>query len=70
LLEEVWKELGRAAQGHHFDFVAVVAYVLRWDMMERWTHHQPPKAEERFAELAQAALGDHIRISQVEAAHG
>ncbi|MFC1673517.1 hypothetical protein ACFL12_05115 [Pseudomonadota bacterium] len=67
LLEEVWNELGRKAQGHHFDFAAVVIYVLRWDVMERWTHYQAPTAQERFNGLIDAAIGDHMKT---ETAHG
>lgn len=70
LLEEVWKELGRKSQGHDFDFIAVVIYVLRWDVMERWTHYQDEVALERFSGLIDAAIGDHMPLHGREAAHG
>jgi len=74
LLEEVWNELGRKSQGHHFDFEAVVIYVLRWDVMERWTHYQAPAAQDRFNALIDASIADHMThpMGQMkrEAAHG
>lgn len=70
LLEEVWNELGRRAQGHYFDFEAVVIYVLRWDVMERWTHYQPPVAQKRFDALIDAAIGDRLMTWAGETSHG
>lgn len=70
LLEEVWKDLGRKSQGHGFDFIAVVIYVLRWDVMERWTHYHDEVALERFSGLIDAAIGDHMPLHGREAAHG
>jgi len=70
LLEEVWNELGRKGQGHHFDFEAVVIYVLRWDVMERWTHYQAPQAQDRFTSLIEVAIGDRMESRHQEAAHG
>jgi len=73
LLEEVWKELGRKSQGHQFDFVAVVVYALRWDVMERWTHYQGEVAQERFGHLVKGAIGAHMAqtaAQQLEVDHG
>ncbi|MBS1202674.1 MAG: hypothetical protein H6R22_1183, partial [Chromatiaceae bacterium] len=32
-----WAHLDRMSEGHWFDFEAVVLYVLRWDLIARWT---------------------------------
>lgn len=70
LLEIVWNELGRKAQGHQFDFVAVVIYVLRWDVMERWTHYQGEVAQERFTRLVDGTIGSHMAAMEWETSHG
>jgi len=57
-LTEAWQTLGRAAQEHEFDFEAVVIYVLRWNIIDRWTRYDARGAVERFEELLTAGLGD------------
>lgn len=69
LSEVVWKELGRLSQGHHFDFVAVAAYVLRWEILERWTHYQAEHAQRRFGEIVDAEIGRHFTPSMQESVH-
>lgn len=62
LLEAVWKNLGRYASEHDFDFEAVVIYVLRWSVIARWTIYNSETATQRFAELVDSALGEHARV--------
>lgn len=57
-LTEAWQTLGRAAQEHEFDFEAVVIYVLRWSITDRWTRYDARGAIERFEELLNQGLGD------------
>lgn len=57
LLTLVWRHLSRAAEGHHFDFEAVALYVLRWDLLRRWTSQDAVAARERFDELMEASWG-------------
>ena len=69
LLEQVWINLGRAANDHLFDFEAVVIYVLRWNVIERWTTHDGEAAKVRFAALVDAVLmdatlGEHARLQE------
>jgi len=56
LLTTAWEELSMAATGHYFDFVAVVIYVLQWNIVERWTARDEDRAGERFARLLRQAL--------------
>lgn len=58
LLGVVWDDLGRRAEGHYFDFEAVVIYVLRWSVIARWTAYEAARASERFARLADESLGE------------
>jgi hypothetical protein len=39
------------AGSHHFDFEAVVLYVLRWNLVDRLARHDPVAATERFKTL-------------------
>jgi hypothetical protein len=57
LLLLVWRYLSRKAEGHYFDFEAVALYVLRWDLLRRWTSQDPVAARARFDELMAASWG-------------
>jgi hypothetical protein len=59
LLGVAWELLGRAGEGHYFDFVAVVVYVLRWDIVDRWVTYSRPLAADRFGTLVDEGLGEH-----------
>jgi hypothetical protein len=52
----IWRELDRLGFGHGFDFEAVVLYVARWALVDRWSHYDAAAAQERFAGLVSAAL--------------
>ena len=56
LVDVVWNDLERIGQGHQFDFEAVVLYVLRWDLVARWTTYSEETAQKRFAELVDSGL--------------
>ena len=62
LLGLVWNKLGRAGEGHYFDFTAVVIYVLRWNIIARWTRNEGSKAVKRFHVLVDFGLGDHAEL--------
>lgn len=49
LLRTKWEYLERAGQGRYFDFEAVVLYVLRWNIINRWTGYSGKAAAERFS---------------------
>lgn len=58
LLRHIWHRLTRAGEGHYFDFRAVVIYVLRWNILERWTSYDAAAAAERFSLLCDEAMAD------------
>ncbi len=62
LLALVWDHYGRVVGDHYFDFEAVVVYVLRWDVIDRWSRYNSNKAEQRFNEIAASALGEYARM--------
>ncbi|HWP00066.1 MAG TPA: DUF2764 domain-containing protein [Methylococcus sp.] len=56
LLEQCWNHYRIIEAGHYFDFEAVVLYVLRWDVIARWTRYDGATARERFRNLAKQGL--------------
>jgi hypothetical protein len=62
LLNQVWNYYGRAADEHYFDFEAVAVYVMRWDVIARWSGYNARAAEQRFNAMVDAAMGDHAAI--------
>ena len=62
LLGRVWDHYGRVAGDHYFDFEAVVVYVLRWDVIDRWSRYNTTRAEKRFNEMAASSLGEYANI--------
>lgn len=58
MLELNWKHYARLSLGHTFDFPAVVLYVLRWYLINRWVSYDADRALLRFNELICAAMAD------------
>jgi len=56
LLHAVWEHLDRVAEGHHFDFEAVLIYSLRWDLVARWTGYSAEDALSRFEGMVREGL--------------
>jgi len=61
-LAVTWAHLDRASEGHWFDFEAVVIYVLRWDLIARWTGQDGQAALERFDGLVATGLAGHAAL--------
>ncbi|MCL6285771.1 hypothetical protein M3P21_19795 [Ruegeria sp. 2012CJ41-6] len=58
LLEIAFRQLQRHGGLHHFDFEAVVIYVLKWTLFDRWAASDAQAAARRFAQLSDDALQD------------
>ncbi|WP_299747902.1 hypothetical protein [uncultured Tateyamaria sp.] len=56
LLDVTFRQLQRHAGRHHFDFEAVVIYVLKWNIFDRWAKADSVAAAQRFTELSEDAL--------------
>lgn len=63
ILDVTFRQLQRHAGRHLFDFEAVVIYVLKWNIFDRWARADARAATHRFEALAQAALGDFADLS-------
>ncbi len=56
LLEAAWRHADGLVGAHYFDFEAVALYVLRWDLLDRWTRYDAEAAAARFGALIADAL--------------
>lgn len=63
LLQQAWKKLVRLAGEHEFDFEAVVIYVLKWNIVDRWGRYNGEAAMKRFEDLVDASLGDYAALA-------
>lgn len=57
ILIEAARDVRRRAAGHWFDLEAVVAYVLEWNIVARWTTSNAEAASRRFDEMVAEGLG-------------
>ncbi|ESA33647.1 atp synthase subunit a [Leptolyngbya sp. Heron Island J] len=62
LFSYVWKRLGQLGAEHYFDFEAVVIYVMRWDLIDRWVRYDGQLAVERFKNLVDAGVGEFDQL--------
>ncbi len=62
ILEQAWTSVNRLKGQHQYDFEAVVAYVIKWNIVDRWGRYNNEEAAKRFEELTQAALGEHANL--------
>jgi hypothetical protein len=66
LLETAWRQADRMVGAHHFDFEAVALYVVRWDLLDRWTRYDAEAAGARFGALVADALTANPMILQTD----
>jgi hypothetical protein len=62
LLSIVWDYLTRVSVGHEFDFEAVVIYVMRWDLIARWSSYDGARAVQRFDQLVDGGMGRYGQL--------
>lgn len=62
VLEQAWKNVSRHAGEHEFDFEAVLIYVTKWSIVDRWVRYDGEEAAKRFEELTDAGLGEYANL--------
>lgn len=67
LLEAAWRQADRLVGAHDFDFEAIALYVLRWDLLDRWTRYDAEAAAARFDTLVADALSAAPAILKTDA---
>jgi hypothetical protein len=68
ILEQYHRSLQRHALGHAFDLEAVVIYVLKWGIFDRWAAANREGAARRFDALTVEGLGAYGALDFAEAA--
>lgn len=63
LLNLSWEHYESIGHTHYFDFEAVVIYVLRWNIVTRWTQCNEKEAMRQFELLVHQGLGDFLAVS-------
>jgi hypothetical protein len=56
LLDVLWKELARIAEGQPFGFEAVFSFVFRWDILDTWLARDAAAARARFQQLIKEVI--------------
>lgn len=58
LLETAWRQAERITGGHTFNYEAVALYLIRWNLLDRWTRYDAQTAAARFNELVSESLDE------------
>lgn len=53
-----WRKVKRLADHHFFTFEAVVLYLMRWELVYRWTQRNAEVGQNTFEQLVTDAMGD------------
>ncbi len=59
LMEKVWRQLNEISETHAFGLEEILAYLFKWDIVQRWTLNNASAARARIEGLASEALGSH-----------
>ena len=51
-----WKMLEQVGARHYFDFEAVVIYLMRWSLVDRWSRYDGEAAVKRFRSLVDSGI--------------
>lgn len=62
LLGATWTEWRRLANEYTFSFEAVILYLARWEIVDRWVRLDRETGRNLFEELVTEALGDHNEL--------
>lgn len=62
LYEHSWKICCRMASEFHFSFEAVLLYLARWSIVDRWTSRDAEAGLARFDQLLEETLGDYANL--------
>lgn len=64
LFAQRWRDWTRIAEQHTFSFEAVIAYLVRWEIIDRWTSQNAEAGYGRFANLIEETLGEYATAFQ------
>ncbi len=58
----IWDYLRKLAEHHHFDFEAVMLYLVRWDVVNNWVKQDREKGKKRFNQLTREVMGQYAKL--------
>ena len=61
-LDIAWLHVKRLSDQHHFTFEAVVLYLIRWELVYRWTQRDAKTGLEKFERLASESMGEFANM--------
>ena len=61
-IELAWRRLHRLAEEHYFSFDAVVLYLMRWELVYRWTQRDADVGQRKFEQLVTDAMGEFANM--------
>jgi hypothetical protein len=61
-LNLVWEHLKKLSEQHFFTFEAVLIYLKRWELVDRWTQRDARKGRHRFDRLVKHAMGEYAEL--------
>jgi hypothetical protein len=62
LLGIAWKHAKQLADQYQFSFEAVLLYLIRWEIVYRWTRRDAKAGQEKFEQLAAEAMGEYASM--------
>jgi hypothetical protein len=57
-----WKAWSRMAERYTFSFEAIILYLARWEIIERWTTQNAESGRQRFEQLITETLGEYVNL--------
>jgi len=61
IFEERWNDWTKIAQRYTFTLEAVIAYLVRWEIVDRWTSQNAEAGKARFHNLVEETLGEYAK---------
>lgn len=62
LMDVVWTRLGRLSERSVFGFEPVIAFVFRWDILQRWLSYDAEAGKARFQDLIGEVTREHQQL--------
>ena len=62
LIDLDWRWVKRLSEEYVFTFEAILLYLLRWELVHRWTQLDSEAGREKFEQLVMSTMGDFARI--------
>ena len=62
LFDVNYRQWSRIAERYTFSFEAVILYLARWEIIDRWTSRDADTGRQRFEQLITETLGDYAHL--------